>query len=145
MPDDPYDQFDQASTAEADPYTQFDEPSPMPHTSAALAQVPDETIPATTEAEGGARRQVAARIAQDVRPTMPEWSPQSIAFDAMTGIPDLLVGLGGTIAGGPAVGLGAMMASIAPEEWSQAKNEGLDDRKAATYATLSTLAQGAPE
>src|SRR5256885_612255 len=76
---------------------------------------------------------------------MPEWSPQSIAFDAMTSVPDLLIGVGGTVAGGPALGLAAMMTSIAPEEWSAAKNQGLDDKRAATYATLSTLAQGAPE
>src|SRR5437763_5118316 len=96
-------------------------------------------------ATGAGRRRMAARISQDVRPTMPEWSPQSIAFDAMTSVPDLLIGLGGTVAGGPAVGLAAMMTSIAPEEWSAAKNQGLDDKRAATYATLTTLSQAAPE
>src|SRR2546429_9405505 len=51
--EDPYLQFDRAGAAEADPYLQFDDPSPMPQTSAALAQVPDETIPVETEAAGG--------------------------------------------------------------------------------------------
>lgn len=95
---------------------------------------------------GGGRRKLAAQVSADVRPAMGgDWTPKSIVFDSLTGVPDLLVGTAGTVAGGPVVGLAAMGSSIAPEEWSAAKNAGADDRTAATYATLSSLAQAAPE
>lgn len=95
---------------------------------------------------GGARRQLAAQVAEGVRPeTGSGWTPKSIVFDALTGIPDILAASAATVAGGPVAGGAVLATSMAPEEYSAAKNQGADEKTAQTYAVLSSMAQAAPE
>lgn len=94
---------------------------------------------------GASRRQTAAEVSALYRPNMPDYSAKSLAFDTATMIPDLMVGVGGTVATGGVGGAALMAADIAPEQYAEARNRGLNDRDASTYATLSTLAMSVPE
>lgn len=95
--------------------------------------------------EGSQRRQRAAQVSDAYAPNIPEYGLKSLAFSTATMIPDLLAGTAATVATGGIGGAAAMAASIAPEEYSDARNRGLNDRDASTYATLSTLASSVPE
>lgn len=94
---------------------------------------------------GAARRKTAAQVSADTQPNGSGFSPKSVAFNVATMVPDLLVGGAATVATGGIGGAAAMAASIAPEEYANARNRGLNDRDASTYATLTTLATSVPE
>lgn len=96
--------------------------------------------------EGAQRRQTASQVSERYRPNMGTGlGLKSIAFDTATMLPDLLAGTAATLATGPAGGAAFMAADIAPDEYSAARNEGLDHRHASTYAMLTTLASSVPE
>ncbi|MBX5462035.1 MAG: hypothetical protein IRZ28_13220 [Steroidobacteraceae bacterium] len=96
-------------------------------------------------ARGRARAHLAAEVARDYAPELEDWSVKKLAFDVATSSPDLLAGAAASVAGGPVAGLGTMAAIVKPEVYAQGRERGLDHRDAATYSTLMTLAEVAPE
>lgn len=102
---------------------------------------------------GQTKREAAASDQRAFAPNVSGFDPKNIAFQALTGVPDLLagmaVGLGGGAVGGPAGGALAATAyfvgTAAPEEYAEARNQGADHDTASTYATLSALTNAVPE
>jgi hypothetical protein len=95
-----------------------------------------------------ARKQIkrANQMATDYRPEMDEWSAKSIAFDALSSLPDLAVGVGVTAAtGSPGAGLGVMFATTQPAAYADAIEGGADEGKAILYSMLIGLSEVAPE
>jgi hypothetical protein len=101
----------------------------------------DNTLRQTSIDRARTQYVVAGTRPKDMSP----FSGRALVFDGLTSVPDLLVGVGGSMVAGPEVGVAMMGSGIAPRFYTQAKNEGADHKKATTYATLMTLAQVAPQ
>lgn len=96
-------------------------------------------------ASGTRKRLTAQQVQEAYAPRMDEHSLKSVVFDAATMAPDLIAGVGGTVATGGVGGAAIMAADIAPNMYAEARNRGLDHNTASTYAILSTLASSVPE
>lgn len=93
-----------------------------------------------------ARRQASAADVAKMRPKdMGNWSLRALTYDLGTSVPDLAVSVGAGLAGGPAVGLATLAATVEPRFYSEAKNQGYEGMKALSYAALMTAAEVAPE
>lgn len=94
----------------------------------------------------GTRKRLSAQEVQEAyAPRMDPHSMKAFVFDAATMAPDILAGVGGTVATGGVGGAAIMAADIAPGMYAEARNRGLDHNQASTYAVLSTVASSVPE
>jgi len=100
----------------------------------------------SAQMEAGTKRRLTAQQVQEIyAPHMDDHSLKALVFDAATMSPDILAGVGATVATGGVGGAAVMAADIAPNEYAAARNKGLDHDTASTYAVLSTLASSVPE
>jgi diguanylate cyclase (GGDEF)-like protein len=94
---------------------------------------------------GSRKRLTAAQVQEAYAPRMDNHSLKALVFDSATMAPDILAGVGGTVATGGVGGAAIMAADIAPNEYAAARNKGLNHQDASTYAILTTVASSVPE